>query len=90
MWRKYFNFVKLVPGRVVVQGHGEIDFSRDDIPVELCMKLYESDFMYLEITELGKTELYGLKVEQMGPEQDPQPQKRQKRRYVKKINPDTE
>jgi len=36
MWTRYFNFIKLRRGRVIVPFHGEIDFSRDDIPVEIC------------------------------------------------------
>jgi len=58
MWTKYFNFIKLRRGRVIVPIHGEIDFSRDDIPVEICKELYENDFPYLELTEAGKQELY--------------------------------
>ena len=38
--------------------HGEIDFSRDDIPIEICKELFEKEFPYLELTELGKIELY--------------------------------
>lgn len=59
MWRKYFKLVKLVPGKVIVQGHGTIDFA-GEVPVELCQKLYEEDFEFLEITEEGKRVLYGL------------------------------
>ena len=44
MWKDYFKMIKLVPGRVVISGHGTIDFSRDDIPVELIKQLYENDF----------------------------------------------
>ena len=60
MWTKYFTFVKLLRGRVVVPIHGEIDFSRDDIPVETCTQLYEAGFPYLEITEEGKKKIYGV------------------------------
>ena len=60
MWTKYFKLVKLRPGRVITPSHGEIDFSRDDIPVETCKELFEKDFLYLEITEEGKRELYGI------------------------------
>ena len=59
MWKNYFTFIKLRPGRVVTYLLGEIDFSRDDIPLESIKLLYENDFPYLELTELGKTELYG-------------------------------
>jgi len=58
MWTQYFNFIKLRRGRVIVPIHGEIDFSRDDIPVEICKELFDKGFPYLEITKLGKQELY--------------------------------
>jgi len=61
MWKNYFKMIKLVPGRVVVPGHGTIDFSRDDLPVEIIQKLYEEDFPYLELTPEGKKEIYGIK-----------------------------
>lgn len=60
MWTQYFNFIKLHRGRVIVPIHGEIDFSRDDIPIEICKELFEKGFPYLELTELGKIELYGM------------------------------
>ena len=53
--------VKVRRGRLITPRHGEIDFSRDDIPVETCKELFEEDFPYLEITEEGKRELYGIK-----------------------------
>ncbi len=59
MWTQYFNFIKLRRGRVIVPIHGEIDFSRDDIPLEICKELFDRGFPYLELTELGKIELYG-------------------------------
>jgi hypothetical protein len=58
MWTEYFNFIKLRRGRVIVPVHGEIDFSRDDIPLEICKELFDQGFPYLELTELGKRELY--------------------------------
>jgi hypothetical protein len=61
MWREYFKLVKIVPGKVIVFGFGEIDFSSDKIPVETCKKLYEADCHYLEITKKGEEELYGIK-----------------------------
>jgi hypothetical protein len=60
MWRHYFKFVKLQPGRVVTALFGLIDFSDDNIPVEKIKALYESDFPYLQITEAGMEELYGI------------------------------
>lgn len=63
MWKKYFNVVNIVPGPVIVQGFGTVDFSREDLPVELCTKLYEADCRYLEITTEGKADLFGIKPE---------------------------
>lgn len=60
MWTDYFKFVKLRRGRVITPSHGEIDFSRDDIPVETCKELFDLAFPYLELTELGKRELYRI------------------------------
>ena len=59
MWKKYFKVIRIVPGEVVVPGYGTIDFSKDNISVEVCQKLFESDFPYLAITEEGKNFLYG-------------------------------
>lgn len=63
MWTKYFKIIKVRRGRVITPSHGEIDFSRDDIPVETCRELYEADFPYIEITDQGKKELYGIEPE---------------------------
>ncbi len=60
MWTHYFKFVKLRRGRVITPSHGEIDFSRDDIPLQTCKELFDSSFPYLELTEKGKRELYGI------------------------------
>jgi len=62
MWKKYFKVIKIVPGEVVVPGYGKLDFSKDNISVEVCQKLFESDFPYLAITEEGKNFLYGEPV----------------------------
>jgi len=59
MWKSYFKFVKLKPGRVVTTQFGEIDFSADSIGIEIIKALYENGFPYLEITAEGKAELYG-------------------------------
>ena len=63
MWTTYFKFIKLLRGRVITPSHGEIDFSRDDLPVNTCKELFEKDFPYLEITEEGKKKLYGIETE---------------------------
>lgn len=60
MWQKYFKLVKLKPGKVVTALLGEIDFSSNSIPLEKLKQLYENDFPYLEITDEGKRESYGL------------------------------
>lgn len=59
MWKLYFNFVKLKPGRVITAQFGEIDFSADKIGIEIIKALYDNGFPYLEITRSGKSELYG-------------------------------
>jgi len=69
MWTKYFNFIKLRCGRVIVPIHGEIDFSRDDIPLEICKELFEKGFPYLKLTELGKRELFGIEEKNPLPKQ---------------------
>lgn len=61
MWNQFFKVVKIVPGRVKTRRYGTLDFSDPDLPVETLKKLYEEDFIYLEITEKGKEELYGIK-----------------------------
>lgn len=64
MWKKYFKVVKVRPGRILTPGHGEIDFSRDDVAVDVCIELFEKDFPYLEITDEGKRFLYGIGEEE--------------------------
>lgn len=78
MWTNYFNFIKLRRGRVIVPIHGEIDFSRDDIPVEICKELFDKGFPYLELTELGKQELYPHKPDHI--DQAPAPTIRKKKK----------
>ena len=58
MWKRYFKFVKLKPGKVVTTLFGEIDFSADNIGIEIIKALYENGFPYLEITEEGNVEFY--------------------------------
>jgi hypothetical protein len=60
MWRKYFILKNYVPGKVIVHGFGELDFS-GDVPVETCKKLYENDWPNLDITPEGEKVLYGIK-----------------------------
>jgi len=97
MWTKYFKVIKVRPGRIVTSSHGELDFSRNDIPIEICKELFEADFPYLDITEEGKRELYGIEpkadlvepapenmhIETVEPK-DPPPNRR---KYAKKEKP---
>ena len=62
MWKKYFKIIKIVPGEVVVPGYGKMDFSNDNISVEVCRELFENDFPYLAITAEGRDFLYGTPV----------------------------
>ena len=62
MWKRYFKFIKLKPGKVVTAQFGQIDFSADNIGIEIIKALYESGFPYLQITEEGKAELYGTET----------------------------
>ncbi|HZK93324.1 MAG TPA: hypothetical protein VFC67_03890 [Prolixibacteraceae bacterium] len=59
MWKQYFKFVKLKTGKVVTSKFGKIDFTANNIGIEIIKTLYENGFPYLEITEEGKVELYG-------------------------------
>ncbi len=47
---------------MVVFPHGIIDFSKDNLSVDLLKSLYDKKFRYLEITPLGKEELYGALI----------------------------
>lgn len=80
MWTNYFKFIKLRRGRVIIPSHGEIDFSRDDISVETCKELYEKGFPYLELTELGKMQLFGTLEKTPVPKQESIPKKKKKKR----------
>ena len=60
MWKQYFKFIKLKPGKVVTSKFGEIDFSADNIGIEIIISLYKNGFPYLEITQEGKVELFGV------------------------------
>ena len=60
MWTDYFRLIRLKPGKVITFLCGEVDFSKPNLSLEVLMKLWESDFPYLQITELGKKELYGI------------------------------
>lgn len=60
MWKRYFKVVEIVPGPVIIQGVGQVDFSSDDLDVDFCKKLYENDCRYLQITAEGKKQLYNI------------------------------
>ncbi len=80
MWKKYFKFIKLVPGRVVTHQFGTIDFREDNIPLETIKSLYENDFPYLQLTKEGKAELYGTSAKIAEPRQAVKPVKVKNRR----------
>ena len=67
MWQTYFRLVKLKPGKVVTALLGEIDFSSDSLPLDQLKQLYEGGFPYLEITEEGKKQLYGIEEQKANP-----------------------
>ncbi len=64
MWRKYFKF-KAVPGVIITQTYGRIDFRSENLSVPMLMDLWENDFPYLEITEEGRNYFYGVEPAQV-------------------------
>ena len=64
MWQKYFKVVKVVPGKIVVPKVGEIDFSKENLSVDLVKNLCDSNFPYIEPTEEGKVMFYGKSTKQ--------------------------
>lgn len=75
MWKRYFKFIKLVPGKVVTHLFGTIDFREDNIPIETIKILFENDFPYLQITKEGKAELYGASAKIVETSQSAKPVK---------------
>lgn len=59
-WQEYFKVSGIVPGEVVIPGHGIVDFRDKELPMAFIINLYENDFPYLQITEKGRKSLYGL------------------------------
>ena len=45
---------------MVTSQFGEIDFSADNIGIEIIKSLYENNFPYLEITNEGNKNIYGV------------------------------
>lgn len=82
MWKKYFIFT-LAPGRVVTRQFGEIDFRKEEIDIAKLQQLFEEDFPYLKITDLGRQELYGIGLPAPVPEPIPEPEKKLSRRRKK-------
>jgi hypothetical protein len=62
IWTDCFKLIKVVPGRIMTQRFGTVDFSDPGLPVEKCLALFEDDFPYLEVTPLGKDVLYPVPV----------------------------
>ncbi len=50
-WTEKYKVIGVKPGKVITRKFGTLDFSKDNIPVEKCDKLYESGFPYLEKIE---------------------------------------
>ena len=59
MWQKYFRF-KLIPGVIITRQFGRVDFRDPNIPVEHIQRLYEDDFPYIDLTDEGRRDLYGI------------------------------
>lgn len=76
MWTDDFKFVKLRRGRVITPSHGDIDFSRDDISVETCKELFDQGFPYLELTDVGRKEIYGIEEKHSGSIKEPKSRKK--------------
>ena len=81
IWTDYFTLVGVVPGRIVVCGHGTLDFSDGSLPVEKIRMLFEGGFPYLKVTPLGEDTFYqkpALTVDQTGdiPQGDVPPAKK--------------
>ena len=75
MWRDYFKLIRLKPGKVITFLCGEVDFSKPNLSLEVLKKLWESDFPYLQITELGEKELYGVLDNSEKPDKSEIPEK---------------
>lgn len=58
-WKAYFKTKGVRPGRIVTHRHGELDFREDNIPLETIQDLFENDFPFLELTDMGRRNLYG-------------------------------
>lgn len=48
-WTDRYRLKGIVPGVVVTKQFGSIDFSRNDVPEDVCDKLVKSNFPYLEL-----------------------------------------
>jgi hypothetical protein len=48
MWQRKYKLVGIQPGRIFHPKYGYVDFSRDDLSVEICDKLFEEGCPYLE------------------------------------------
>lgn len=47
-WKDSYKVVGIVPGKVITRQCGPVDFSKDDIPIEIIEKLYKSGSRYLK------------------------------------------
>ena len=58
MWKLYFKLKGVKPGKIFVHQYGMLDFAGDALPVEVCKKLYDKKYPFLELTEKGKEKFY--------------------------------
>ena len=68
MWRKYFKIKGIRPGKVVFPGFGTIDFTNNNIDVDLLRRIFEADMPYLEMTLEGMDYFYGTQEEEAQPD----------------------
>lgn len=61
MWQNYFRVIKVLPGKIIMPGFGQVDLSNPNIPLKRIQDLFEADCPYLEPTPLALSELYGHK-----------------------------
>jgi len=58
MWKSKFKLVGIEPGRIFHPKIGYVDFSRDDVPEEVCEQLVKEQCPHLErITQKPATKV---------------------------------
>ena len=54
LWATYYDVVGIKPGKIVIPGTGEVDFSNEKLPVEQIRKIHDKGCRFLKLTEEGK------------------------------------